>query len=80
MLGSSAPIMGLLQEMQLRERTLLLIMWTSQGISWTLESLGNLDSMDLLDLWIFWGSPWILSNRFLDLPWENSGLMISWDS
>ena len=28
--------------------------WTSQGSSWTLRSLGNLDIMDLLDLWISW--------------------------
>ena len=28
--------------------------WTSQGSSWTLRSLGNLDIMDLLE------SPWIL--------------------
>ena len=54
MLGSSTPLMGLLQykEMQLRGKARLLILWTSWGSIWTIGSLGNLDSIDLLDLWI----------------------------
>ena len=48
MLGSLAPIMGLLQEMQLRERTQLLIMWTSRGSSWTLGHHGSFGPLDLL--------------------------------
>ena len=53
-LGSLAPTVGLLQykEMQLQEKAWLLILWTSWGISWTPGSLGNLNNMDLLDLWI----------------------------
>ena len=55
-LGSLAPTVGLLQyrEMQLWGKAQLLTMWTTQGSSWTLRSLGNLDIMDLLDLWISW--------------------------
>ena len=50
MLSLMALTMGLLQykEMQLWGKARLLTMWTSQGSTWTLGSLGNLDSMDLL--------------------------------
>ena len=43
-----------IKDMQLRGKAQLLIIWTSQGSSWTLGPFGNLDSVDFLDLWISW--------------------------
>ena len=75
-LGSSAPIVGLLQyrEMQLRGKAQLLTMWTSRGSSWTFGSLGNLDNIDLLDIWISWGSPWTLDILAIWTSWQFGSL------
>ena len=88
MLGSTAPIMGLLQykKCDCEEKARLLIMQTSQGSSWTfrwhgslgpLDPLGKpLDSWHVGPSWLFWH----LCNLDLLTIWTSLGLLAIWIS
>ena len=79
MLGSTTPIIGLLQykKCDCKEKARLLIMWTSRGSSWTLGQLGSLGPLDPLVEPL---DSWHLGPSWLFWHLGNSNLLTIWTS